>query len=153
MGRSPASLVVHSAQAACFQCSRLSSESHHLPFESEETVIAWWEVSLPARQRADLQPPLVEERGESWVTLSPHSRSLPWPLSHGVGLKLKGPPSRPLPTGCWSTRWTCRMSASPQSGQSVCCDRSGPLTGCPVSDPLALTPGQRALRGNVAQAS
>lgn len=22
----------------------------------------------------------------------------------------------------------------------MCCDRSGPLTGCPVSDPLALSP-------------
>ena len=58
---------------------------------------------------------------------------------HG-GLRLKGPPFGPLPAGCWSIRWTFRTSASQLSGQSVCCDRSGPLTGCPVSDPLALSP-------------
>lgn len=56
------------------------------------------------------------------------------------GLRLKGPPFGPLPAGCWSIRWTCRTSASQLSGQSVCCDRSGPLTGCPVSDPSALSP-------------
>lgn len=58
---------------------------------------------------------------------------------HG-GLRLKGPPFGPLPAGCWSIRWTCRTSASQLSGLSVCCDRSGPLTGCPVSVPLAFSP-------------
>lgn len=65
---------------------------------------------------------------------------------HG-GLRLKGPPFGPLPAGCWSIRWTCRTSASQLSGQSVCCDRSGPLTGCPVSDPLALSPWMESPQG------
>lgn len=85
--------------------------------------VPWWRRGRSQRFAA------APQQDSSLTSFDPHG-----------GLRLKGPPFGPLPAGCWSIRWTCRMSASQLSGQSACCDRSGPLTGCPVSDPLALSP-------------
>lgn len=108
---------------------------------SDKAAVLGLGVALPPDRELAFQGPLVE--GEELGLVLPHCSRIPYgPLltpSHG-GLRLKGPPFGPLPAGCWSIRWTCRTSASQLSGQSVCCDRSGPLTGCPVSDPSALGP-------------
>lgn len=102
----------------------------------------------PCPQRAGFSGSLGRGGGRVRDCVSPlqQDSSLTSFDPHG-GLRLKGPPFGPLPAGCWSIRWTCRTSASQLSGQSVCCDRSGPLTGCPVSDPLALSPWMESPQG------
>ena len=96
---------------------------------SDKEFVLGLRVALPLGRELAFQGPLVEGEDSSLTSFDPHG-----------GLRLKGLPFGPLPAGCWSIRWTCRMSASQLSGQSVCFDPSGPLTGCPVSDPSALGP-------------